>query len=144
MAINKPAAGLTALRIFLGVFFLFEGINRLGWLADSGLLAKQLQEWLPNALPSNRWYLETVAMPGAPLFARLVVLGELALGLALVAGVWVRLAAALGFLMALNFHFASGRVFQYSFLTSGYGLPVLGGLLALAIGGSKLPWSLRG
>ena len=45
--------------------------------------------------------------------------------------------------MALNFQIASGAVFKYSFLTSGYGLPVLGGTLALAIGGVRLPWSIR-
>lgn len=141
---NKQAVGLTTLRIVLGVFFVFEAVNKLAWLADGGILATQLREWLTNALPSNRWYLETVAIPGAPIFARIVMLGELALGLGLLAGMWTRAAALLGFLMVLNFHFASGRVFQYAFLTNGYGLPVLGGLLALAIGGSKLPWSLKG
>ena len=141
---NKQAVGLTTLRILLGVFFIFEAVNKLAWLADGGILTKQLQEWLSNAVPSTRWYLETVAIPGAPVFARLVMLGELALGVGLLLGVWVRVAALLGLLMVLNFHFASGRVFQYAILTNGYGLPVLGGLLALAIGGSKLPWSLKG
>jgi len=107
---NKQAVGLTTLRIVLGIFFILESVNKLAWLADGGILAKQLQEWLQNALPSNRWYLETVAIPGAPVFARIVMAGELALGLGLLAGVWVRAAA----------------------------------LLALAIGGSKLPWSLKG
>lgn len=144
MAVNKQAAGLTVVRISLGVFFMFESINKLSWLPDSATLVKQFNEWLQSAPPSSRWYLETVAIPAAPILARVVMLGELALGLGLLAGVWVRLAAALGFLMVLNFHFAAGRVFQYSFLTNGYGLPVLGGLLALAIGGSKLPWSLKG
>jgi hypothetical protein len=50
----------------------------------------------------------------------------------------VRLAA-----MVLNFHFASGIIFRSSFLTNGYGLPVLGGLIALAFGGSALPLSLK-
>jgi hypothetical protein len=53
------------------------------------------------------------------------------------------MAALLGFLMVLNFHFASGALFQYRFLTNGYGLPVLGPLLGLAIGGARLPLSLR-
>jgi uncharacterized membrane protein YphA (DoxX/SURF4 family) len=144
MTMNKQAVGLTTLRIVLGIFFIFGAVNKLAWLTDGGILAKQLQEWLQNALPTNRWYLETFAIPGAPVFARLVMVGELALGLGLLAGVWVRVAALLGFLMVLNFHFASGHVFQYAFLTNGYGLPVLGALLALAIGGSKLPWSLKG
>lgn len=143
MALNTHAAGLTTLRIFLGLFFIFEGVNKVTWLVDGGILAAQLGDWLASAAPSSRWYLETVAIPGAAIFARLVVFGELALGLGLLAGVWVRPAAILGFLMVLNFHFASGRVFHYAFLTNGYGLPVLGGLLALVIGGSRLPWSLK-
>ena len=53
-------------------------------------------------------------------------------GIALVLGVWPRLFAAIAFLMALNFHVASGVLFRYSFLTNGYGLPVLGSTLALA------------
>ena len=45
--------------------------------------------------------------------------------------------------MALNFQIASGAVFKYSFLTSGYGFPVLGSTLGLTVGGVRLPWSLR-
>ena len=51
--------------------------------------------------------------------------------------------AALALLMVINFHVASSAIFRYSFLINGYGLPVLGSLAALAIGGSRLPWSLR-
>jgi len=59
------------------------------------------------------------------------------------AGVVGGLAALVGFLMVLTFLFSSGAIFQYRFLTNGYGLPVLGTLLALAIGGAKLPWSVK-
>ena len=45
---------------------------------------------------------------------------------------------------AFNFHVAAGTLFHYSFLTNAYGLPVLGGTLALALGGVRLPLSLRG
>jgi len=144
MARNTAGYGLTALRIFLGVFFLFEGLGKWQWIADSGPLVSQLSGWAEQAPASSRWYLDAIAIPFAPVFARLVMLGEITLGFALAAGFRVRLAAILGFLMVLNFHFASGRLFQYAFLTNGYGLPVLGGLLALAIGGAKLPWNLRG
>jgi uncharacterized membrane protein YphA (DoxX/SURF4 family) len=67
-------------------------------------------------------------------FARLVPLGELSAGVALIAGFWTPLFAFVAFFMALNFQIASGAIFRYSFLTSGYGLPVLGSTLALAIG----------
>jgi uncharacterized membrane protein YphA (DoxX/SURF4 family) len=133
--------GLRVLALMLGVFLIFEGLGKLAWLIDSGPLSEQLAGWLKEAPASSRWYLETFAIPGIPMFARLVVLGELLSGAALVAGFWTRMAAALAFLMVLNFHFASGRIFAYSFLTNGYGLPVLGGLLALAIGGGRLPFS---
>ncbi|MGH9370914.1 MAG: hypothetical protein ACRD15_05230 [Vicinamibacterales bacterium] len=44
--------------------------------------------------------------------------------------------------MVLNFHFAMGVLLQYSYLWNGYGPPVLGGLLALVIGGARLPFSV--
>ena len=80
--------------------------------------------------------------PGAPAFARLVPLGELAAGAALFLGFRVRIAATVALLMVINFHIASGVMFHYPYLTNGYGLPVIGGLLALAIGGRQLPFSV--
>jgi uncharacterized membrane protein YphA (DoxX/SURF4 family) len=143
MAVNNHARGLTALRFFLGVFFLFEGIGKIGWLTDPSPLTEQLTEYLQSANQWNRGYLETVCIPGAAVFARLVLFGELATGVSLILGAYARYAALAAFLMVLNIHFASGAMFQYSYLTNGYGLPVLGGLLALAIGGAVLPLSLK-
>jgi len=111
-------------------------------LIDSRPLGAQLAQFMSTATPLNRWYLERL-LPGLPVFARLVVLGELLTGLALMTGFWTRMVAGLALLMVLNFHVAGGTLFQYAFLTNGYGLPVLGSLLALAIGGGRLPWSLR-
>ena len=82
-------------------------------------------------------------MPGVEVFARLVPLGELAVAVAFLIGGYTRLAAATALLMVLNFHFASGIIFTYGYLTNGYGLPVLGGLLALALGGAALPLSVK-
>jgi uncharacterized membrane protein YphA (DoxX/SURF4 family) len=77
------------------------------------------------------------------LFARLVPLGEFSVAVAFLLGGYTRLAAAMGLLMVLNFHFASGIMFTYGYLTNGYGLPVIGGLLALALGGASLPLSVK-
>ena len=143
MAVNPSARGLTALRLFLGVFFLFEGIGKIGWLMDPSPLTTQLTGYLQGANQWNRAYLETVCLPGAAVFARLVLFGELATGVSFLFGAYARYAAIAAFLMVLNIHFASGALFQYRFLTNGYGLPVLGGLLALAVGGAALPLSLR-
>ena len=143
MGHDGSRTGLALVRVVIGVFLLFEGLDKIAWFADSGLLAKQLAGWLDQANAMNGWYLSTIAIPGVAVFARIVPLAETAAGAALIFGVCTRTAAALAFLMALSFLFASGRLFQPDFLTFGYGLPVLGPLLGLAIGGSNLPWSLR-
>ena len=136
------AYGLRALAIVLGVFFVFHALDKLSWFADSGILAQRLDGWLRNAARNTRWYIETVAKPGVPLFARLVPLALCSTGVALILGFWTRLAAILALLMVANFHFASGAFYHRAFLVDGTGLPVLGGLLALAIGASRLPWSI--
>jgi uncharacterized membrane protein YphA (DoxX/SURF4 family) len=139
---KRQAYGLVVLRLCLGVFFLFQAIGKIGWFTSSAELSNRLNEWLRSAGPLNRPYLEML-LPGVEIFARLVTLGEFAVAVAFLLGGYTRLAAALAVLMVLNFHFASGVMFQYSYLTNGYGLPVLGGLFALAIGGAALPFSLR-
>jgi uncharacterized membrane protein YphA (DoxX/SURF4 family) len=138
----SPAGALRILSVALGVFLIFMAIDKIEWLTDSTFLTERLQEWRDNVRPMARWYLDTIAIPGAPVFARLVVLAELAAGSALILGVKVRLAAALAFLMVLHFHLASDLVFRYSYLINAYGLPILGGLLALAVGGRGLPFSV--
>jgi uncharacterized membrane protein YphA (DoxX/SURF4 family) len=143
-SIGSPAAGLRVLSVALGVFFLFMGLDKIPWLGDPGLLTRQLHGWLGNAPAPSRWYIQTIAIPGAAVFAPVVLVGELAVAAALLCGVQVRLAALAGLFMVLNFHFAMGVLLRYSYLWNGYGPPVLGGLLALAIGGARLPFSVPG
>ena len=146
MAIDRQGTGLAILRVCVGVFFLFEGIGKVRWLTDASQLGGQLAGWA-QAVPAGSWshaYLERVALPYAPYFARAVPLGEMVSGAALIAGFWTPFFAFVAFFMALNFQFASGVLFKYSTLTSGYALPVLGATLALAVGGVRLPWSIRG
>jgi uncharacterized membrane protein YphA (DoxX/SURF4 family) len=145
MAIDRQGTGLAIIRIALGIFFIFEGLGKLRWFANPSILGTQLAGW-HQAVASGSYsarYLDHVAIPGVAIFARLVPLGELGSGIALVVGFWTPLFALIAFCMALNFQFASGALFKYSFLTSGYGLPVLGATLGLAIGGVRLRWSVR-
>ena len=135
------AYGLRALALMLGVFFIFNGLDKLAWFADSSILAQRLEGLAQDAAPSTRWYIDTVVAPGVPLFARLVPLAELSTGVALFLGFWTRLVAAMAFLMVTNFHFVCGFFYEWEFLIDGAGLPVLGGLLALALGASRLPFS---
>ena len=140
--IASCSGALRILSVALGVFLIFMGLDKIEWLTDSGILLGRLQEWRDAGRPLARWYLETLAIPGAPLFARLVVLAELAAGSALVLGIKIRLAATLALLMVINFHIASDVMFRYDYLINAYGLPILGGLLALAVGGARLPFSV--
>lgn len=145
MALDRQGMGLTSLRILIGVFFLFQGFSKLRWFVDTSLLAQQLAGWAHGVAPGSisARYLQHVAIPYTSFFARLVPLGEICSGIAMLVGFWTSLFAFVAFVVALNVHIASGAIFQYSFLMNGYGLPVLGGTLALAIGGVRLPWSIR-
>ena len=144
MAMDRQGTGLAVVRIMIGVFFMFEGLGKLRWFADSSILQSQLGGWHQSAADGSlvATYLERVAIPGIPIFSRLVPIGEFGCGLALVLGFWTPVFAFALFFMALNFHFASGSLTKYAFWSSGYGLPVLGSTLGLAIGGVKLPWSV--
>jgi uncharacterized membrane protein YphA (DoxX/SURF4 family) len=139
MAVDRPRLGLTVLRICIGIFFICEGLGKIRWLIDSSILTSTFAEWSRGAASGSiaHMYLERVAVPGAPIFARLVPLGEITSGIALVAGFMTPVFAFVAFFMALNFQIASGAVFKYSFLTSGYGLPVLGSTLALTLAGGS-------
>ncbi len=133
------------MRICIGVFFICEGISKWRWLLDGSILSLQLAGWHQAAAPGSisQWYLNVVAIPYMAIFARLIPIGEFVLGLAMLVGFWTSAAAAIAFLAVLNFHIASGALMRLNFLTNGYGLPVLGSTLALAIGGVRLRWSLR-
>ena len=133
---------LRVLALTLGVFFLAMGVNKTEWLTNSDLLAERFARWLPHAAPHARWYLEHIAIPGAPLFARLVPLGELGAAAALILGIHIRVVAPLALAMVVNFHFATSALSTWAFLRDGTGLPVLGALLALAITGHRLPFCL--
>lgn len=145
MPFNRQIAGYTILRLCLGAFFLFLGLGKLRWLIDSGILAGQLESWLQASGPAaiSHRYLTTVGIPFVWLWARLVPLGELACGAALIAGFRTSVAAAIALFMVLNYHLASGLLFRYELLTNGNALPVIGATLALAFGGVRLPWSVR-
>jgi uncharacterized membrane protein YphA (DoxX/SURF4 family) len=127
------------------VFFLFQGLSKLRWFVDPSILLGQFRDW-HDAVPAgsiSARYLDQIAIPFAGLFARLVPIGEISCGLAMIGGLWTPVAAFVAFFMVLNFAVAAGYIFKYSYLTNGYGLPVLGGTLALALGGVRLPFSLK-
>ncbi len=139
---SASANGLRLLSAVLGIFLISMGFGKLDWAADSSLLENELRNWWGPAPAISKLYIDWFAMPLHPILARLVLLGELTTGLALVAGYRLRMAALAALFMILNFHFAMGLLFSSAYLTNGYALPVVGGLTALAVGARGLPYSL--
>jgi uncharacterized membrane protein YphA (DoxX/SURF4 family) len=127
---------LVMLRVCMGVFMFFFGLGKIAWLLDATPLTTQLSSWLVDAPPASRWYLERI-IPGAPVFARVVPLGAMVGGMALALGFWTRIAAALSLLMVLSLQLGAGSMFRYAYLLDASGLPLVGGLLALVVGGER-------
>lgn len=42
---GSAGAGLRVLSVALGVFVLFMGLGKIGWISDSGLLTALLEQW---------------------------------------------------------------------------------------------------
>ena len=146
MAFDRQGTGLAVIRISVGIFFIVKGLIKYHWFIDSSILAARLHEWLQASATgsASRWYLEHLALPGLTVFTRLVPLGEISCGLALLVGFWTPLFAFIAFLIALNYQLASGQLADFRFLTNSYGLSLLASTLGLALGGKRLPWSIRG
>jgi uncharacterized membrane protein YphA (DoxX/SURF4 family) len=142
-AASASGVALRLLAIAIGIFFLGMCSSKIAWFTNSDILLQKFQKiFLPKAPPVVRWYLETVCIPGTPLFARLVPLGELAAGLSLIFGFWTRMVALVALVMVLNFHFATSAFWSVDYFRDAQGFPLCGGLLALAIAGSRLPFSV--
>jgi uncharacterized membrane protein YphA (DoxX/SURF4 family) len=130
---RAQAAALVLLRVLLGVFMFFFGLDKASWLLDATPLAAQLSSWLLDAPPASRWYLERI-IPGAPVFSRVVPLAAMLGGIALAVGFWARIAATVSLVVVLSLQVAAGSIFRYGYLLDASGLPLVGGLLALIVG----------
>ncbi len=117
VAMRLPAWVLMPLRLFLGITFVYAGIQKL---ADphffdpsaAGYIGKQIQAFATGSPLHN--FLINVAVPHANLFGALVAFGEIAIGIATLLGLFSRPAAFFGMLLSLMFFLsASWRVYPY-------------------------------
>ena len=53
MAIDRQGTGLTLLRIFIGVFFIFEGLGKIRWFVNTSQLAGMFSSWSQTAPPGS-------------------------------------------------------------------------------------------
>ncbi|GCE20285.1 TQO small subunit DoxD [Dictyobacter kobayashii] len=116
---TSPGWILLPLRLFLGITFIYAGIQKL---ADpqffdpqkAGYIGKQLAGYA-TASPLKEFLLH-VAVPHAQLFGFLVAFGEIAIGAGALVGLLVRPAAFFGALLSLIFFLsATWRVYPYFF-----------------------------
>ena len=146
MAIDRQGTGLAIVRVCLGVFFIAEALSKFRWFMDSSILGRSAS---PAGSPSPPRGRAAARISSTSRFrARCISPGSCRSASSAAArrcwsGSGRRSFAFIAFLLALNFDFASGQLLRLSFLTNGYGLPVLGPTLGLAIGGVRLPWSIR-
>jgi len=101
-------AALVLLRLYMGMVFLVAAVPKL----DRDF-SPQLVEFLENVglkqgHPFYRWFLETVVLPNAHLFGRLIPWGELLVGTLLILGLLTRLTAAGALLILGNYMLAKG------------------------------------
>lgn len=94
---------LTAIvRILTGVLFVAEGLSKVTGDFVTGGFAKEVPQIAARSFPFWRHFLEAVVVPHAAVFAWVVALGELAVGLGLIAGLLTRVAAAGGALLMVS------------------------------------------
>jgi thiosulfate dehydrogenase [quinone] large subunit len=111
MSERFPLAYLFPLRVLFGLILVLEGWSKLqgDWLHGTPL-ANTLGNWMAADKPYG-FFLPVVKTAHAhpKIFGSLVTIGEVAVGLSLLAGVLTRIGAALGALMLLGFALGNGQ-----------------------------------
>lgn len=115
---TRTAIFWLVVRVYLGYLWLAAGLGKLfeaGWIfggagdAVRGFSQGAMAQVGGEHPQVTGWYaafLETIVMPLAPVFAFLVVFGEIAVGLALILGIFTGIAAFFGGFMNASFIFA--------------------------------------
>jgi uncharacterized membrane protein YphA (DoxX/SURF4 family) len=102
---------LAFLRIYLGVIFLLSGWPKVQEDFTPRLSGFLERIALVSGHPFYQDFVRQAVLPNTPLFAVLVVWGELLVGTTLVLGVVTRLSAAVALLLTTNYMLAKGAWF---------------------------------
>lgn len=144
MSTKRALILLLFLRLALGLFWIDHGLDKTtdGWLSGSQLKI-HLTKISLTATGAQKAYLKQFAIPASSVLRYLVTLGELAVGLALLAGFWMKPASWGAAFMVLNFKFAEGSFQNLGFLGDAYLFPLLLATLAAAYVEVRKEWSVR-
>lgn len=134
---------LLALRLFVGLFWMEHGIQKIsaGWLLGDTLKPRLIQK-SATAQGAPEVYLDHFAMPNSRGLGILVALGELAIGLALVTGFWMKPAVWGAIFLVLNIKFAFGELNTVQILGSSSFFPLLLGTLAAGYIDTGKQWTI--
>ena len=99
---------IAVLRIYTGLFFAWNGISKISRDNFADGMEGFLNAQLANSFAFYRPFIESVVLPNKTMFAAMVAWGELCVGLAMIAGLATRYAAAIGAILVLNFWLAKG------------------------------------
>ena len=146
----RNALALTVLRIAVGIFFLVFGEYKV--FGSKFTLGGGFQYWINRFLDGGAYpfmipVLKNFVLPHGTAIAFLVAYGELAIGIALVLGILVRVASGFGLLFMLTLMFASAYPGAHAEFWQYFGASLSHSVFACCfaaflIGRSDTAWSL--
>ena len=109
---------LALFRIYAGAFWLMHGIPKFrdseAFMPPSGMMQSFLNTAISHTSGPYQWFLTSIVLPNASLFAELVRLGEVLTGALLFLGLFTRAGAVIGIALALNYLSAKGGLLHLS------------------------------
>lgn len=169
ISVTTPSLWLVPIRLFLGYSWLMEGIKKIneGWLtntvltgvqaasdkvdastsasvADAGSAAANAFSIISSHTPSwYAWIATNIVIPNALIFQIMIVLSEVALGLAFISGTFTFLAAIVSIGLNLNFVLSTG-MFPHDYWYFAAALCMFGGAgRAFGIDYYLMPYLMR-
>jgi thiosulfate dehydrogenase [quinone] large subunit len=150
---NYPQTCIALLRVVVGAWFLKAVWTKLtlAWAAGVipypevssrflGFQPKRVAEFAAdNPVGWYKDFLQHTVLPHAPLFAMLQAYGEVVVGLGLVLGLFTRLTAVIGLVLALNFGLATQWM---SFGQQGFHLLLITSMVIFLVTGAGRAWGL--
>ena len=139
---TSAGRGLAIVRIALGLYFLDSTFSKVtaGWLTSGATMAGTLSKQAEQSEGFYRTFLLDTVIPQADLFARLIVVGELATAFSLILGLLVPLGSLIGLALMANFILLKGL----PALRDGTDWLVFLGFFGLLIGAAGMTWGLDG
>jgi len=135
---------LFLLRIFLGLFWIDHGMEKIAdrWLTTNKLKPRLMRD-LPTASEAPKVYLKNFAIPASGVLRYLITFGEIAVGLALLVGFWLKPAGWGAAFMLVNFKFAGSRLDSIAILGDAYFFPILLATLFVAYYNWDKTWTIK-